>query len=708
VSTERKQIEMIKNCSMEINGQKLYVETGRIAKQASGSAVVTLGETVVLVTAVSTDEVREGIDFLPLTVEYQEMSYAGGRIPGNFFRRDMGRPGEKETLIARLIDRPLRPLFPDNYHFETQIIASVLSTDKENEGDVLAILGASAALEVSDIPFKGPIAGVRVGRLEGQLIANPTISQQENCDINLIVAGNRNAVVMVEGGGQFVSESDIIDAIFFGHEAIQPMLDMQEELRRSVGKEKRAVSEVRVDESFCERIAQVATPKLREVITTADKLDRQKKRHETQLAVLETFADETDDRKALIKDQLHEVERHMVREMILEDGKRIDGRAFTEVRPIECTVGVLPRVHGSALFTRGETQAMVLTTLGTEYDEQRIESIHGNHFRSFILHYNFPPYSVGEAKRLGGPGRREIGHGALARRALLPVMPEKEVFNYCTRVVSEILESNGSSSMATVCGASLSLMDAGVPVKDPVAGVAMGLVSANDKVVVLTDILGDEDHYGDMDFKVTGTANGITALQMDIKMEGITKEIMREALEQAREGRLFILEKMNAAISNARSEVSQYAPVVVQMQIRADKVRTLIGPGGKMIKQITSESGARVEVDDDGKVVIAAADQESADLAQKMVSDLVQEAEIGKLYLGKVQKIMDFGAFVEILPGTDGLIHISQLDRGRVEKVTDVLKEGDEVLVKVLDVDERGKIRLSRKAALGESLDNGS
>ncbi|MFZ0449287.1 MAG: polyribonucleotide nucleotidyltransferase [Desulfatiglandaceae bacterium] len=697
---------MIKNCSIEINGQKLNVETGRIAKQASGSAVVTLGESVVLVTAVSTDQVREGIDFLPLTVEYQEMSYAGGRIPGNFFRRDMGRPGEKATLISRLIDRPLRPLFPDNYHNETQIIASVLSTDRENEGDVLAILGASAALEVSDIPFNGPIAGVRVGRLEGQLIANPTISQQETCDINLIVAGNRNAVVMVEGGGQFVSESDIIDAIFFGHEAIQPMLDMQEELKRSVGKEKRVVSEVPVDESFCERIAQVATPKFREVITTADKMERQKKRHEAQLSVLDAFTDEADDKTSFIKDQVHEVERRMVREMILDEGKRIDGRSFTEVRPIECTVGLLPRVHGSALFTRGETQALVLTTLGTEYDEQRIESIHGNHFRSFILHYNFPPYSVGEAKRIGGPGRREIGHGALARRALIPVMPDKEGFNYCTRVVSEILESNGSSSMATVCGASLSLMDAGVPLKEPVAGVAMGLVSGNDKVVVLTDILGDEDHYGDMDFKVTGTAKGITALQMDIKMEGITREIMQKALEQAREGRLSILEKMNAAISSARSEVSQYAPVVIEMHIKTDKIRTLIGPGGKMIKQITSESGARVEVDDDGKVVIAAADQECADLAQKMVSDLVQEAEIGKLYMGKVQKIMDFGAFVEILPGTDGLIHISQLDRGRVEKVTDVLKEGDEVLVKVLDVDERGKIRLSRKAALGESLDD--
>jgi polyribonucleotide nucleotidyltransferase len=697
---------MIQNRSMELDGRKLHVETGRIARQASGSAVVTLGETVVLVTAVSTNEMREGIDFFPLTVEYQEMSYAGGRIPGNFFRRDMGRPSEKETLTARLIDRPLRPLFPDNYRFETQVIATVLSTDKENEGDVLAILGASAALEVSDIPFKGPIAGVRVGRIDGRLVANPTASQLEEADINLIVAGNRNAVVMVEGGGKFVSESDMVEAIFFGHKAMQPMLDLQEDLKRTVGKEKRSVPEATVEGAFLEELTRAATPLLQQAITIADKLDRQKKREETQQAVLELLGGEDDSRHPAIKDALHDLERQLVRKMILEDNRRIDGRSFTEVRPIECVVGILPRVHGSALFTRGETQAMVLATLGTEFDEQKIESIYGDHFRSFILHYNFPPYSVGEAKRLGGPGRREIGHGALARRALIPVMPDKEEFAYCTRVVSEIMESNGSSSMATVCGASLSLMDAGVPIKEPVAGVAMGLVSDNANVAVLTDIIGDEDHYGDMDFKVTGTHDGITALQMDIKMEGITSDILGKALAQAREARLHILEKMNEAISRPRTQVSQYAPVVIRMEIKTEKIRSLIGPGGKTIKQITADSGARVEVDDDGNVVIAAANQESADAAVEMIKEIVQEAEIGKLYMGKVRKIMDFGAFVEILPGTDGLIHISQLDRGRVEKVTDVLKEGDEVLVKVLDVDDNGKIRLSRKAALDENPDN--
>ena len=697
---------MIQNCSMELEGRKLHVETGRIARQASGSAVVTLGETVVLVTAVSTNEMREGIDFFPLTVEYQEMSYAGGRIPGNFFRRDMGRPSEKETLTARLIDRPLRPLFPDNYRFETQVIATVLSTDKENEGDVLAILGASAALEVSDIPFKGPIAGVRVGRIDGRLVANPTVSQLKDADINLIVAGNRNAVVMVEGGGKFVSESDMVEAIFFGHKAMQPMLALQEDLKRTVGKEKRSVPEATVEGAFLDDLTRAATPLLQQVITIADKLDRQRKREETQQAVLELLGGEDESRHPAIKNALHDLERQMVRKMILEDGRRIDGRSFTEVRPIECVVGILPRVHGSALFTRGETQAMVLATLGTEYDEQKIESIYGDHFRSFILHYNFPPYSVGEAKRLGGPGRREIGHGALARRALIPVMPDKEEFAYCTRIVSEIMESNGSSSMATVCGASLSLMDAGVPIKEPVAGVAMGLVSDDANVAVLTDIIGDEDHYGDMDFKVTGTRDGITALQMDIKMEGITSDTLEKALEQAREARLHILEKMNEAISRPRTQVSQYAPVVIRMEIKTEKIRSLIGPGGKTIKQITADSGARVEVDDDGNVVIAAADQESADAAVEMIKEIVQEAEIGKLYMGKVRKIMDFGAFVEILPGTDGLIHISQLDRGRVEKVTDVLKEGDEVLVKVLDVDDNGKIRLSRKAALDENPDN--
>ncbi len=697
---------MIKNSSIEINGKSLYVETGRIAKQANGSAVVTLGETVVLVTAVSTDQIREGIDFLPLTVEYQEMSYAGGRIPGNFFRRDMGRPGESETLTSRLIDRPLRPLFPDNYYYETQVIATVLSTDKENEADVLAMLGASTALEISDIPFAGPIAGVRVGRVDGRFIANPTLSQQVESDINLIVACNRSGITMVESGSLFVSESDMIEAIFFGQEAMQPMLDMQEDLKNEIGKPKRVIPTETVNEELRKKVSEMGAPLLQDVVTTADKMLRQEKGRQAHNKIQDALNETYEDMESEISEAVHALEKQMVRQMILEEGKRIDGRSFTEVRPIECVVGLLPRVHGSALFTRGETQAMVLTTLGTEKDEQRMESIYGDHFRSFILHYNFPPYSVGEAKRLSGPGRREIGHGALARRALVPVLPQKEDFKYSIRVVSEILESNGSSSMASVCGGCLSLMDAGVPIKEPVAGVAMGLVSDGNKVVVLTDIIGDEDHYGDMDFKVTGTRDGITALQMDIKIEGISREVLEQALDQAKEGRVFILDEMNKAIAKSRDHVSEYAPIISTIKIKPEKVRVLIGPGGKTIREITNTSGARIDVDDEGTVTISAADGECSDAAIRMINEIIQEAEVDKLYMGKVVKIMDFGAFVEIFPGTDGLVHISQLARERVEKVTDVLNEGDEVLVKVLEVDNNGKIRLSRKAALGESLEN--
>lgn len=697
---------MIKNCSREINGQQLYIETGRIARQASGSAVVTFGETVVLVTAVSTDQVREGIDFLPLTVEYQEMSYAGGRIPGNFFRRDMGRPGEKETLTARLIDRPLRPLFPDNYHYEIQVIANVLSTDKENESDVLAILGASTALEISDIPFQGPIAAVRVGRIDGTLVANPTITEQAQSDINMIVAGSRSAVVMVEGGGQFVSESEMIDAIFYGHESLQPMLDMQEELKHAVGKEKRIIAPPEKDERLEKQIIEISTPLLQDVIRTEDKKERQIKRSAASRSALESMDEEFAGKESEAKEYVHDLEKKLVRKMALEEGRRIDGRPFDKVRPIECIVGVLPRVHGSALFTRGETQALVLTTLGTEGDDQRIETLYGEEMRSFILHYNFPPYSVGEAKRLGGPGRREIGHGALARRALLPVVPERDSFYHAVRVVSEILESNGSSSMASVCGGSLSLMDAGVPVKDAVAGVAMGLISEGDDLVVLTDIIGDEDHYGDMDFKVAGTKDGITALQMDIKIDGITKEVMQKALAQAKEARLHILDNMNSAIAKARVETSKYAPVITTIKIKPEKVRVLIGPGGKVIREICATTECRIDVDDEGKVIISSPDGEKAKETIKMVKRIVQDAEIGKNYLGKVVKIMDFGAFVEIFPGTDGLIHISQLENERVNSVTDVLKQGEEVLVKVLDVDKNGKISLSRKAAFGETLDD--
>ena len=697
---------MYKECKIEINNQDLQIETGRIATQASGSVVVTFGETVVLVTAVATDEVREGIDFLPLTVEYQEMSYAGGQIPGNFFRRNMGRPGEKETLTSRLIDRPLRPLFPENYHYETQVIATVLSIDKENEADMLAILGASAALELSDIPFLGPIAGVRVGRMDGEFVTNPTLSQQAESDINLIVAGSRSGVVMVEGGGLFISESEMVEAIFYGQEALQPLLDMQEDLKTGVGKPKRTILPVPIDEELQKKISEIGTPLIGEVVNTSEKMLRQKKAKEALNSILSSLPEAYEGKKSEAREAVHALEKKMVRQMILEEGKRIDGRSFTEVRHIECLVGILPRVHGSALFTRGETQSMVLTTLGTERDEQRIESIYGDHFRSFILHYNFPPYSVGEAKRLGGPGRREIGHGALARRALLPVLPEKEDFEYCIRVVSETLESNGSSSMASVCGGCLSLMDAGVPIKEPVAGIAMGLVSDGDKMVVLTDIIGDEDHYGDMDFKVTGTRSGITAVQMDIKIDGVTMEVMQKALEQAKEARLLILDKIVEAISNPREQISKYAPVITSIQIKPAKVKVLIGPGGKTIRGITSASGAKVDVDDEGKVTIASSEKEEVETAIKMINEIAQEAEVDKLYMGKVVKIMDFGAFVEIFPGTDGLVHISQLEQKRVEKVSDVLKEGEEVLVKVLGVDEKGKIRLSRKAALGESLDN--
>jgi polyribonucleotide nucleotidyltransferase len=693
---------MIKNASEVINGQTIHIETGRIARQASGSAVVTMGETVVLVTVTASNEVREGVDFLPLTVEYQEMSYAGGRIPGNYFRRDMGRPSERETLAARLIDRPLRPLFPDNYRYETQIIANVLSTDKESEADVLAVVAASTALEVSDIPFNGPIAAVRVGRVDGKFVINPPLSLNEKSDIRLIVAGSRSAVVMVEGGGNFVTESDMIEAVFYGHQALQPLLDMQEEIKSGAGKPKREIPAPLRDETLAARTSEMAIPMLQEVIRTPEKKLRQKKRDDFFKKILEALAPDDPEKEPQIEQVFYELEKKMVRHLILEEGKRIDGRAFDEVRPIECMAGILPRVHGSALFTRGETQAMVLTTLGTAMDEQRIETIYGEDFRHFMFHYNFPPYSVGEVKRLSGPGRREIGHGALAHRALMPVIPSKEEFQYAVRVVSEILESNGSSSMASVCGGSLSLMDAGVPIHDAVAGVAMGLISDGKKTVVLTDIIGDEDHYGDMDFKVTGTKSGVTALQMDIKIDGVTREVMLQALEQARRARLHILSEMNAAIARPRSAVSQYAPTITTIQIKPEKVRLLIGPGGKVIKEISNTTNSRIDVDDEGKVVIASLDRESAKTAAAMVNKITQDAEVGKLYMGKVRKIMDFGAFVEIFPGTDGLIHISQLER--VNKVTDILKEGDEVLVKVLEIDKSGRIALSRKAALGESL----
>jgi len=688
-----------------IDGKRVNIETGRVAGESSGAVVVTMGETVVLVTVVSTDDVREGIDFVPLTVDFQEMSYAAGKIPGNFFRRDVGRPSEKEVLTSRLIDRPLRPLFPENYNFETQVIASVLSFDKENDPDLLGIFGASAAITISDIPFGGPVGSVRVGRIDGKFIAFPTLEDQEKSDINLIVAGTKTAVVMVEGDGKFVSEDDMLEAIFFGHKSLQPIIDMQIEMREAVGKEKRHFLPPERDEQLIKKVAVIGEPLIKEVLSYGEKMVRQKKRSKAIDNVIESLKGEYEDEGRQIRDAMYDLEKRLARHMILKEGKRIDGRSFNEVRPIECLVGVLPRVHGSALFTRGETQALVLTTLGTESDEQKIESIYGDYYRKFTFHYNFPPFSVGEAKRLGAPGRREIGHGILARRALLPVLLEKEDFPYAVRVVSEILESNGSSSMASVCGGSLSLMDAGVPIKDPVAGAAMGLISDGDDVAILTDIIGDEDHFGDMDFKVTGTKTGITALQMDIKIDGLKKETMGEALYQAREARMHILNEMDKALSKSRPEISRYAPRITVINIKPEKIREIIGPGGKMIRHITLTTGAQINVDDDGRVLIASTESEGTDKAIEMIKDIVREAEIGKIYLGTVIKIMDFGAFVEILPGSEGLVHISQLANERVNKVTDVLKEGDEVLVKVIDI-ENGKIRLSRKAALGQSVDD--
>lgn len=694
---------MVKVVSTQLNGRTLSIETGRVAKQASGAVLVQYGETIVLVTVVSSSDIREGIDFLPLTVDYQEMAYAAGRIPGSFFRREIGRPSEKETLTSRLIDRPLRPLFPKGYFFETQVIATVLSVDQENDPDVLAMVGASAALEVSDIPFCGPIAGIRVGRVNGEFVLNPTNSQLSESDFNLILAGNQGAVVMVECGAKEVPEEDLVQAIFYGHQGMQAILELQKDLRRAVGNTKKVWPAPIVDEALKARVfAQAETP-LKEALTLNGKMERQERIHDIQADLLEELAQDVPENKKEINKFFEELERRLVRDMILKEKTRIGGRTFTEVRPISCEVAVLPRTHGSALFTRGETQALAVTTLGTSSDEQRIDSLNGETFKSFMLHYNFPPYSVGEARMLRGPGRREIGHGALAERSISQVLPSSEEFPYTIRIVSEILESNGSSSMATVCGASLSLMDAGVPIKSHVAGVAMGLIKEGEEVAVLTDILGDEDHCGDMDFKVTGTEKGVTALQMDIKIQGVTREIMSQALKQAQEGRLSILNLMNKTIHQPRTSISDYAPKITTIEINPEKIREVIGPGGKVIRSIVAETGAKIEVEDSGKIIIASSDSKSVDRAIAMIKEIVQEVEIGQIYLGKVIKIMDFGAFVEVLPGTEGLVHISQLDNHHVKKVTDVLKEGDEVLVKVLEVDRQGKIRLSRKAALGQT-----
>lgn len=694
---------MYKKVEVEIGGRILAIETGKIAKQANGSVVVTYGDSVVLVTATAAKVGRPDIDFFPLTVEYQERFYAVGKIPGSYFRREIGRPTEKETLSSRFIDRPLRPLFAPGYRNETQIIATVLSADRMNDPDIMAMVGASAALTVSDIPFLGPIAGVRVGYVDGQYVLNPSKEELTRSRLDLIVAGSRNAVVMVEGGADNLSEDEVLSGVYFGHQGLQPLLDIQEELRREVGRTKLAVTAPVVNEALQARIAAMAAEKMQKVVTTADKMARSDLFQELEkemLAELEKEEGFADQREA--KELLHDLNKTLMRDMIIKDGKRIDGRSFADIRPIASEIAILPRAHGSALFTRGETQALVTATLGSGEDEQRVETLEGMENLPFMLHYNFPPFCVGEVRFMRGPSRRDIGHGALATRAIQAILPEVGTFPYTIRIVSDVMESNGSSSMATVCGGCLSLMDAGVPIKQPVSGVAMGLIKDGDTVAVLSDILGDEDHLGDMDFKVCGTADGITALQMDIKIEGISREIMTSALAQAKAGRLHILAKMAEAIKEPRAVLPEHAPKIFTMQINPDKIRDLIGPGGKMIKSITAEYAVKIDVEDSGKVMIFAPDGIVGQKVYDRVHEITAEVEIGKIYKGKVQKIVDFGAFVEILPGTDGLVHISELDDKRVEKVTDVLQEGDEVMVKVLNVDQRGKIRLSRKAAMAE------
>ena len=690
---------MIARVERIIEGKSLSVEVGRVARQADGAALVRYGDTVVLVTAVASKQPRLGIDFFPLTVDYQERAYAAGKIPGGFFKRE-GRPHDKETLTARLIDRPLRPLFPKGYRQDVQIISTVLSADQENDPDILAIMGASAALTISPIPFLGPIGAVRVGRIDGKFVLNPTYAQQERTDIDLVVAGTQAAVVMIEAGSKEVSEESMAEAIDFGHKGIQALIDMLLELAKKLGVSKAPFESPLPDQELRERVSGLARLGLRTLAGVADKEEQRSRRQQLFDDVIAQFGNEPDDRKLAVKVLFEQIEHEELRRMILVEGRRADGRALDQVRPISAEVGILPRTHGSALFTRGQTQALVTTTLGTSEDEQRLDDIEGEGTKRFMLHYNFPPFSVGEVRFMRGTSRREIGHGALAERALVTVLPPKEEFPYTLRIVSDILESNGSSSMATVCGASLSLMEAGVPIRSAVAGVALGLVMEKDQTAILTDIIGLEDHLGDMDFKVAGTRQGLTALQMDIKTQGITAGLMAKALNQAKRARLHILDQMDRAISEPRPNISVYAPRILTIMIPVDKIRDVIGPGGKVIRGIVAESGAKIDVSDDGRVEIASVDEAAAQKALSIISRIVEVPQVGKVYSGKVVKIMDFGAFVQILPGTDGLLHISQIAEHRVKKVEEVLSEGEEIMVKVIDIDKSGKIRLSRKEAL--------
>ena len=693
---------MVHAVEFDVAKRRMRLETGRMAKLADGAVLASYGETVILATAVASKTLKPDADFLPLTVNYQEKAYAAGKIPGGYFKRE-GAPSEKETLTSRLIDRPIRPLMPDGFYYETQVIVSVLSVDRSMTSDILGITAASAALAISDVPFGGPLAGIRIGRVNGRFVINPTMQDLENSELDLVVAGTRDAILMVEAGARAVAESTLLEALELAHSEIKKIVSNVVELQDAVGRPKRVMETEPVSDELHNQVKQLVAAPIRDAVLIPGKTERQERLDQILAEALVTLGDEDPARNRHVREIYHDVEYHEVRNMILEKKTRADGRGPCDIRPISCETGILPRTHGSALFTRGETQSLAVVTLGTSEDEQRIDALEGEYFRTFMLHYNFPPFSVGETRPLRSPGRREVGHGKLAARALQSILPEKEAFPYTIRIVSDILESNGSSSMATVCGGTLALMDAGVPIKEPVAGIAMGLIKEGDRVLILSDILGLEDHLGDMDFKVTGTRDGVTALQMDMKIEGITTHLMREALDQARVGRLHVLEKMQESLASPRDSLAPYAPRIFTLHIKPDKIRDVIGPGGKVIRGIIAECGVKVNVDDSGQVTIAAVDEASVNQAIDMINRLTEEVEVGKTYLGTVRKIVDFGAFVEILPNVDGLVHISQLAHHRVKSVTDELAEGEEILVKVLEVDRQGKIRLSRKEALQDS-----
>ena len=693
--------------NLSVGGTDLSIETGKLAKQADGAVIVRYGETVVLVTACYTPTPREGIDFLPLTVDFRENTYASGRIPGGFFKRE-GKPTEKEVLTSRLIDRPIRPLFPSNWHRETQVVALVLSSDVDNDPDVLGLTGASAALALSPMPLERTIASVRVGLVDDEFLVNPTYEDRQKSRLDLIVAGSSDAIVMVEAGAIELSEEEMLKALETGHGAIRQIVNTIDEMATAVGKDKLQIAAPAIDSALVKRVESQALSPLTDAMKLPDKLESYAQVDNVLNKLIESFDEEERDQQGQAKQIFSSLKEKILRDEILEHGQRLDGRKFDEIRDISSEIGLLPRVHGSAVFTRGETQALVTATLGTSADQQKIEGVAGEIYKRFMLHYNFPPFSVGEVKFLRGPGRREIGHGNLAERSLVPMIPSEDECPYTLRVVSDILESNGSSSMATVCGASLALMDAGIPLKSPVAGVAMGLIldETTNRHAVLSDIAGAEDHYGDMDFKVAGTRNGITALQMDIKISGITTDIMRDALEQAKAGRFHILDKMETTIKSPRDSMSTYAPRIVTLTIPVDKIRDILGPGGKTIRSIVERTGVKIDVEDDGRVNIASADDESAKKAITIIEELTASPELNKTYLGKVQRITDFGAFIEILPGIDGLLHVSEIAHYRVADVRDELQEGDQVLVKVINVDPSGKVRLSRKALLPAPSDS--